>query len=109
MCRSRRARRPRGTSRRWASSTRSPRRPSWDPASGPHHILLYRRREAEIMPPNKTGRSATMPDVREQAAVLTLVAASKGGWHRTASLIEEAGSALKLLRQAGKGLDALTV
>jgi DNA processing protein len=36
-------------------------------------------------------------DVREQAAVLALVAASRGNWHRTASMIAEVGSALKLL------------
>jgi len=36
----------------------------------------------------------------EQAAVLALVAATHGEWHRTAALIESTGSALKLLQRA---------
>ncbi len=41
----------------------------------------------------------------ERAAVLALVDVTKAGWHRTASVIEEAGSALRLLRHDYSGLE----
>jgi DNA processing protein len=47
-----------------------------------------------------------MRDVREQAAVLALVSATEGSWHRTASMIEEAGSALKVLRREWTGFES---
>jgi len=47
-----------------------------------------------------------MLDVREQAAVLALVSVTKGPWHRTASMIEEVGSALKFLRCEWTGFES---
>ena len=38
-----------------------------------------------------------MEHLREQAAVLALVARTKGEWYKTASLIEEGGSALRIV------------
>jgi DNA processing protein len=45
-------------------------------------------------------------DIREQAAVLALVSVSKREWHRTASMIEEAGSALKILHGDWSGFES---
>lgn len=50
-----------------------------------------------------------MPDLREQAAVLALTAATaeeKGEWYRTAQLLQRSGSAIRLLRGDVEGLDA---
>lgn len=38
-----------------------------------------------------------MPELREQAAVLALAAATEKEWHRTASRIEQVGSALRIV------------
>jgi len=49
------------------------------------------------------------PDVREQAAVLALVSATKREWHRTAAMIEELGSALRFLRREWSGFESFDV
>jgi DNA processing protein len=46
-----------------------------------------------------------MADVAEQAAVLALIACTKQEWRKTAALIEEAGSALRIVRGDIDGLD----
>jgi DNA processing protein len=46
-----------------------------------------------------------MERLREQAAVLALTAETKGEWYKTASLIEEAGSALRIVEGRIKELD----
>lgn len=43
--------------------------------------------------------SSAPADAREQAAVLALVAAAQGEWHRTATIIEEVGSATRVIRR----------
>lgn len=50
-----------------------------------------------------------MTDLREQAAVLALVAATEKQWHRTASMIEEVGSALKFLRREWTGFESFEI
>lgn len=50
-----------------------------------------------------------MPDVREQAAVLALVSVTRREWHRTASMIEEMGSAQKVLRREWTGFESFNV
>lgn len=50
-----------------------------------------------------------MPDVREQAAVLALVSVTTGPWHRTASMIEEMGSAQKVLRREWTGFESFDI
>jgi DNA processing protein len=47
-----------------------------------------------------------MPDVREQATVLALVAATAREWHRTASMIEEVGSGEKFLHRRWTGFES---
>jgi len=47
-----------------------------------------------------------MAEIEEQAGVLALVAATASGWHRTATLIEGARSALKIVRGEFSGLDS---
>lgn len=44
-------------------------------------------------------------DVREQAAVLALANATTGQWHRTAALIEAAGSAVRLTERDWSGFE----
>ncbi len=46
-----------------------------------------------------------MERLREQAAVLALTARAKGEWYKTAALIEEAGSALRVVEGRIDGLD----
>jgi DNA processing protein len=46
-----------------------------------------------------------MEDPRERAAVLALAARTRGDWYRTASLIEEAGSALRIVEGRIEELD----
>ena len=46
-----------------------------------------------------------MLDVREQAAVLALVSVTKHKWHETASMVEEMGSALRILRCEWTGME----
>jgi DNA processing protein len=46
-----------------------------------------------------------MEHLREQAAVLALVARTKGEWYKTASLVEEAGSALRIVEGRIEELD----
>ena len=48
-------------------------------------------------------------DLREQAAVLALVANSKNEWHRVASLIEGARSALRIVERDWTGFEPLEV
>jgi DNA processing protein len=48
-------------------------------------------------------------DIREQAAVLALVSASKREWHKTASMIEESRSALKMLDSDWSGFESFEV
>jgi DNA processing protein len=49
-----------------------------------------------------------MPDVREQAAVLALVSVTKGSWHQTASMIEEAG-VKRFMRSEWTGFESFDV
>ena len=49
--------------------------------------------------------SPTPAPLSEKASVLALVAATLGPWHATASLIEAAGSATRLLRRDWSGFD----
>jgi DNA processing protein len=49
----------------------------------------------------------TEPTLREQAAVLALLKATKGEWYRTAAMIAEAGSALRVLRGDWTGFESL--
>src|SRR5438552_159800 len=44
-------------------------------------------------PAGGTSQGPGQPSPRERAAVLALVAATKGEWYKTATLIEDAGSA----------------
>jgi len=46
-----------------------------------------------------------MADVAEQAAVLALIACTEQEWYKTAALIEEAGSALRIIRGDVDSLD----
>lgn len=46
-----------------------------------------------------------MPDLRERAAVLALVAVTEREWHRTASLIEATGSAMRIIRGEWSGAE----
>src|SRR5437867_9905920 len=55
-----------------------------------------------LMRPNR-------PNITEQATVLALVRATKHDWHRTAVMIEEAGSAMKLLARNWTGLEPFEV
>jgi DNA processing protein len=50
-----------------------------------------------------------LASIHERAAVLALVAATTGEWHRTAVLVDEAGSALRLLRREWNGLEPFDV
>jgi DNA processing protein len=50
-------------------------------------------------------RETVMEHLREQAAVLALTACTKGDWYKTASLIEEAGSALRIVDGQIEDLD----
>lgn len=50
-----------------------------------------------------------MADLDEQAAVLALVWATEGEWYRTATLIEAAESALRVLRRDWNGLEPFDV
>lgn len=59
---------------------------------------------ASIVP--SQGADVIVPQIREQAAVLALVDNTELLWHQMASLIEDAGSALKLLRRDWSGLEA---
>ena len=43
----------------------------------------------------------------EAAAVLALAAATDGPWYMTASVIEDAGSALRILRREWVGLELI--
>jgi DNA processing protein len=54
-------------------------------------------------------QDSTMTDVREQAAVLALVAHSRLSWSQVAALIEGAGSALRLLRRDWSGFEPFEV
>jgi DNA processing protein len=56
-----------------------------------------------------TAGVSTMPDVREQAAVLALVTQSRAKWNRVASLIEDARSALRLVHRDWTGFEPLEV
>lgn len=50
-----------------------------------------------------------MTDLHEQAAVLALVAHSRGEWYKTAALIEEARSAVRILEGEWTGFEPLEV
>ncbi|MGH9891772.1 MAG: DNA-processing protein DprA [bacterium] len=50
-----------------------------------------------------------MASGEEQAAVLALTAATDREWHRTASIIEQAGSALRVLRAEWNGLEPFDI
>jgi DNA processing protein len=54
-------------------------------------------------------QDSTMTDVREQAAVLALVAHSRLSWSQVAALIEGAGSALRLVRRDWSGFEPFEV
>ncbi len=56
-----------------------------------------------------TDQDSTMTDVREQAAVLALVAHSRLSWSQVAALIEGAGSALRLVRRDWSGFEPFEV
>lgn len=59
-------------------------------------LLTSTRGEAIIERVFGMARQAPLP---ERAAVLALVGATKGEWHRTAALIEDAGSALRVVNR----------
>src|SRR6266516_4647849 len=50
-----------------------------------------------------------MIDRREQAAILALVAHARGEWYKTAALIEEARSAVRIVEGEWTGFDPLEV
>lgn len=54
-------------------------------------------------------RGPVMPELREQAGVLALVANSKIEWHRVASLIERARSAVRIIERDWTGFEPLEV
>ncbi|HEV8622018.1 MAG TPA: DNA-processing protein DprA [Actinomycetota bacterium] len=51
----------------------------------------------------------TMAPISERAAVLALVSATRGDWYRTAVLIEDAGSALRVIRRDWTGFEPFDV
>jgi hypothetical protein len=51
----------------------------------------------------------TTSPLQERAAVLALVAATRGEWHRTAVLIEDAGSALRIIQREWTGFEPFDV
>lgn len=53
--------------------------------------------------------TAARASTSERAAVLALVAATKGEWYRTAALIEDAGSALRVIERAWSGFEPFDI
>lgn len=59
--------------------------------------------------PSLASGGAVTVDPREQAAVLALVSATEGEWYRTAAIIEDVGSALRVVDRDWADLEPLDV